>query len=125
MAEIIKLTRQDLYDQVWTEPMQTLAARYGLSGVGLAKTCRRMNIPIPGRGYWARKAARQPLTNSLRDTLIAVSANISRQDRPILTILTSRGPRWIARSPRRTQAGACCSAPGAVSEKASVEGPDA
>lgn len=58
MDDVISMTRQEFYEQVWTEPMQTLAAKYGLSGVGLAKTCRRMNIPVPGRGYWAKKAAR-------------------------------------------------------------------
>jgi hypothetical protein len=34
--------------------MQRLAKEFGLSDVGLAKLCRRHNIPIPGRGYWAR-----------------------------------------------------------------------
>lgn len=35
--------------------MQHLAKAYGLSDVGLAKTCRRYNIPCPGRGYWAKR----------------------------------------------------------------------
>lgn len=39
--------------------MQTLAKKYGISDVGLAKTCRKMLIPLPGRGYWARKEAGQ------------------------------------------------------------------
>jgi len=49
-----KLTREELYAQVWAEPMSKLAKRYGLSDRGLAKTCARMGIPVPGRGYWAR-----------------------------------------------------------------------
>lgn len=32
-----KLTREGLYTQVWSIPMRTLAANYGLSDVGLAK----------------------------------------------------------------------------------------
>jgi hypothetical protein len=55
--EDVKLTREDLYERVWAEPMRTLAQRYGLSDVGLAKTCKRLRVPVPGRGYWARKAA--------------------------------------------------------------------
>ncbi|MGH7466484.1 MAG: hypothetical protein ACRENP_00710 [Longimicrobiales bacterium] len=51
----VSLTREELYEQVWSKPMRTLAARYGLSDVGLAKTCRRMRIPVPGRGYWAKR----------------------------------------------------------------------
>ena len=39
--------------------MQTLAKKYGISDVGLAKTCRKLFIPLPGRGYWARKEAGQ------------------------------------------------------------------
>ena len=50
-------TRQELYDLVRPEPMIKLAARYRISGNGLAKACRRANIPVPERGYWARKQA--------------------------------------------------------------------
>lgn len=32
-----------------------------MSDVGLAKACRRLNIPLPGRGYWARVRAGQSL----------------------------------------------------------------
>ena len=53
----VTLTREQLYDQVWSEPLRSLAKRYGLSDVGLAKTCRRFGIPLPGRGYWAKKTA--------------------------------------------------------------------
>ena len=49
-----ELTREELYAQVWAEPMTKLAQGYGLSDRGLAKTCARMGIPVPGRGYWAR-----------------------------------------------------------------------
>lgn len=53
-----RVTREELYDLVWTTPMRKLALRYGLSDVALAKTCRRLGIPTPGRGYWAKLAAR-------------------------------------------------------------------
>lgn len=48
------LTRQELYDLVWSEPMIKVAATLGVSGVALAKTCGRHTIPVPTRGYWAR-----------------------------------------------------------------------
>jgi hypothetical protein len=53
-AEKITLTRNELYEKVWTKPMQKLAKEVGLSDVGLAKLCRRHEIPLPGRGYWVR-----------------------------------------------------------------------
>jgi hypothetical protein len=55
LAESVRVTREELYEQVWSEPMQKLAKKYGISDVGLAKTCRRMRVPLPGRGYWAKK----------------------------------------------------------------------
>ncbi len=40
---------------VWSEPVWTLANKYGLSDRGLAKICARMEIPVPGRGYWQKR----------------------------------------------------------------------
>ena len=34
--------------------MSRLAADYGISDVALAKICKKLDVPIPGRGYWAR-----------------------------------------------------------------------
>lgn len=51
------LTRQELYDLVWSTPMTKLAEDFGLSDVGLAKICERHRIPTPPRGYWAKKDA--------------------------------------------------------------------
>lgn len=47
--------RQPLYDEIWAMPMREVAKRYGVSGVALAKTCRKLGVPIPGRGYWAKQ----------------------------------------------------------------------
>src|SRR5580698_3299946 len=55
MAE--RLSRKTLYDLVWSEPMKTLSARFGISDVALKKTCARAGIPTPDRGYWAKKDA--------------------------------------------------------------------
>lgn len=37
--------------------MIKVAAEYGLSDVAVKKMCRKMNVPTPPRGYWARLAA--------------------------------------------------------------------
>jgi hypothetical protein len=52
--ERITLTRETLYEQVWKTPISRLAADYGISDVALAKICKKLDVPIPGRGYWAR-----------------------------------------------------------------------
>lgn len=49
------VSRQSLYDQVWSKPMTALAKEYGISDVALAKICRKLDIPYPWRGYWRRK----------------------------------------------------------------------
>lgn len=56
-ARQTRFTREELYELVWTEPLQSLAPRFGISDVALKKRCLRMRIPTPGRGYWAKKAA--------------------------------------------------------------------
>jgi hypothetical protein len=54
-TDTITLTRQQLYEQVWSMPMMHLAKTLHLSDVGLAKVCRKHLIPYPPRGYWAKK----------------------------------------------------------------------
>ena len=51
----ISLTRQQLYEQVWAEPTLHVANRLGLSDRGLGKLCARHDIPVPPRGWWAKK----------------------------------------------------------------------
>ena len=55
----LTLTRQALYELVWSKPMSELAKDFNISDVGLAKRCRAVDVPIPYRGYWARKVAGQ------------------------------------------------------------------
>jgi hypothetical protein len=54
MADSVNLSREELYELVWKEPLRTLAKRFRLSDVGLKKLCRRHDIPTPGLGYWAK-----------------------------------------------------------------------
>jgi len=55
------MTREELYSLVWEMPMMHAASKYGLSGNGLAKICRRLDVPYPSRGWWAKKAAGKKL----------------------------------------------------------------
>jgi hypothetical protein len=52
-----RLSRKELYDLVWSEPLRTLSVQFGISDVALRKYCQRSAIPTPERGYWARKDA--------------------------------------------------------------------
>jgi hypothetical protein len=53
------LTRGQLYDLVWSEPMRNLAKQIGISDTAIAKHCRRADIPMPGVGYWNKLQAGQ------------------------------------------------------------------
>ena len=48
------ITRKQLYEKVWSTPMTAISKEYGLSDVGMAKLCKRHDIPRPPRGYWAQ-----------------------------------------------------------------------
>lgn len=55
----VLLTRLELYELVWAEPIARIAERYHLSGAGFRKLCLRHDVPVPPRGYWARIKAGQ------------------------------------------------------------------
>jgi hypothetical protein len=48
--------REELYRKVWERPMLKVAEEYGVSSVALGKTCRKLSVPVPGRGHWAKLA---------------------------------------------------------------------
>jgi hypothetical protein len=54
-----RLSRKQLYELVWSEPMKILAPRFGISDVALKKACARAEVPTLGLGHWAKKAARK------------------------------------------------------------------
>ena len=51
------IEREDLFEVVWSEPATSVAKHLGISDVALGKLCRRLQVPKPPRGYWARKQA--------------------------------------------------------------------
>ena len=58
--------RAKLYEEIWEEPVTTVAKRYGVSDVALRKICKQLAVPLPPLGYWARVAAgRKPPTPPL------------------------------------------------------------
>lgn len=63
------ISRQELYERVWTTPVEALAKECGLSGRGLSKACARLHVPVPPRGYWARLSAGQQVRRPRLPTL--------------------------------------------------------
>jgi hypothetical protein len=46
------LTREQLYEMVWSKPTTHLAKELGISDVALAKICKKLDVPKPKPGYW-------------------------------------------------------------------------
>ena len=55
--ETVTYRRNELYNQVWERPLRDLAEEQGISDVALAKICKKLGVPCPGRGHWAQLAA--------------------------------------------------------------------
>jgi len=54
--------RDELYREIWQQPLLKLAPKYGNSSLMLGKVCRKLWIPVPGRGYWAPKESGKPVS---------------------------------------------------------------
>jgi hypothetical protein len=52
---------QDLQGFAWSAPMRDLAAKVGLSDVGLKKTLKSHRIVTPAQGHWNRVHAGKPV----------------------------------------------------------------
>ncbi|WP_316201288.1 MULTISPECIES: hypothetical protein [unclassified Bradyrhizobium] len=55
------MTREELYRMVWQKPLSRLAGEFGISGGRLASICKRLDVPYPPPGYWAKKEAGKPV----------------------------------------------------------------
>lgn len=53
----MSVSREKLYEQIWTEPIRKVSGQYGVSDSYLVRILKKLNIPRPPKGYWAMKAA--------------------------------------------------------------------
>lgn len=98
---VTSLTREELHQRVWSTPMSKLAREFEMSDVGLAKICKKHNIPRPSRGYWAKiengkDVTRLPLRRLDDESLSAI--RIRHGGKPMETpqILTASDPAIAA-----------------------------
>ena len=70
------VSRDALYEEVWSDPVTVVALRYGLSDVGLIKICKRMSVPVPTRGYWAKLKSGQVVGKTPLPTLPSTARGI-------------------------------------------------
>ena len=64
MNKPVKISQEPLCDEVWIEPMTSLAQKYRLSDAGLRKICKRIKIPLRQEGAPMSKEADAPSLRS-------------------------------------------------------------
>lgn len=53
----VEVRREVVYREVWAEPIDAVAARYGVTTELLRKACRRMGVPVPRQTHWTKVAS--------------------------------------------------------------------
>lgn len=86
---VIRLTRSELYETVWSEAMATLGPKFGLSDTGLRKVCAKHHIPTPPRGYWAKVAVGQRIK---RPPLLKLPAAMRGSEETVVAFRQSPRP---------------------------------
>ena len=76
-AEKERITRDELFELVWSKPTIKVAKELYVSDVAVGKMCKRLEIPKPFVGYWQRLALGQKIK------------------RPILAPLSAGKKDWI------------------------------
>ncbi|MDE3016597.1 MAG: hypothetical protein KGI29_06745 [Pseudomonadota bacterium] len=99
----IILHRDALYQEVWETPMRQLAKQYDISDVGLAKICRKMDIPTPPRGYWAKHANGQRVEKTLLSSLSETGCTQITFDKSLQELESVAKKRRILKEQRQTE----------------------
>ena len=61
-----QLTRKELYDLLWSEPITEVLIKYNLSYHDLREICKTFNIPTPKMRHWGKLKFGKPVqTTSL------------------------------------------------------------
>ncbi|WP_411906059.1 hypothetical protein [Rhizobium mayense] len=96
----MQFTRRQIYDLVWSKPLNKLATEFGLSDQGLAKACKRYDVPVPPVGYWQKlaygKRVEHPPLGSDKfddDAIVEVTTGVKMRPATIVrSDLEKRGP---------------------------------
>ena len=62
---IVKLTRKQLYDEIWALSVAGVARKYNLNYGKLIATCKVENISFPSSGYWTKKNMGKDVSNEI------------------------------------------------------------
>ena len=88
--------RDKLYEEVWADPVTVVAKRYGVSDVAIHKACKRLKVPVPPRGYWAKLRAghtvtREPLPPTEGSSRCSGTSSARPRRQPVMDPTTRLG----------------------------------
>jgi hypothetical protein len=87
-----KWDRQELYENVWRRPLSELAKEYGVSDVALGKVCRKLQIPLPGSGYWTKAQFGKIVTKPALPEVSDLPVLLRQPIRPKSSLLIADAP---------------------------------
>ncbi len=91
------VSREELYELVWSVPMVKVAEKFKVSGSYMARVCSTLHVPHPERGYWAKLAVgKAPEKPSLPDAQPGDQLSWSQEG----GLQSPPRPRLTAPSPR-------------------------
>ena len=89
------VSREELYELVWSMPMTKVAEKFSVSGSYMARICSALRVPRPERGYWAKlEVGKAPAPPDLPEALPGDELVWSQEGDPP----TPRVPRVTAAS---------------------------
>jgi DNA invertase Pin-like site-specific DNA recombinase len=96
MTSRIEMTCQELWELVWSMPLNRAAATFPMSHLALKRLCERHQIPLPPLGHWLKNAERQR-----QDRLPLPNGHLGQQRIWVRRFLRRRAPnhRSLAMQP--------------------------
>ncbi|NSY70315.1 hypothetical protein G6L35_13875 [Agrobacterium tumefaciens] len=92
---------------VWSKPLSKLAQEFGVSDQGLAKACRRCQVPVPPVGYWQKlahgKRVDQPRLENGQfsdDAIVQVAAGVKMRPKVASMPGVEQSNQKLLRSPQ-------------------------
>lgn len=80
--QVSKITRKQLYNEIWEISVAGVAKKYNANYNGLLKLCKEADIPIPPSGYWAKLKFGKPVEQFLLPESSIVEVTLPDNDQP-------------------------------------------
>lgn len=73
---VVKMTRKQIYDEIWTISVAGMAKKYDIQYAALLKQIKNADIPIPPSGYWTQlsygKPVEQPALEGVETEIVCI-----------------------------------------------------